>query len=289
MPIIAVGVALYSVATAASVGFAALSAFQIIGTVSAVVGAVGAVTKNKTLQTIGLIGGAVGAVGSFAQASGWLEGAGLTKTGGDAFNKAFTSGSVFKGSEATGAINQVPDVAGATTDAAIKTTSLPTTPAPVTGELPNTLANANANISGVTDTLAAGATLPGATPDAATGLLSSFEKFADKNPMASYALVSTAGQFAAGLFDPTSEGTVAKNEAEAALLKTQNDVLAQQKANMAGPLSQFRPSPVAPQPVAPQPMQQVAYAIDPLTGKAVAPKPVAQGLINANTVTGAPA
>ena len=286
MPIIAVGVALYSVATAASVGFAALSAFQIIGTVSAVVGAVGAVTKNKTLQTIGLIGGAVGAVGSFAQASGMLEGVGLTKSGGDAFNKAFTSGSVFKGSETTGTINQG---ASTVTDAASKTTSLPTTPAPVTGELPNTLANANANISGVTDTLAAGATLPGATPDAATGLLSSFEKFADKNPMASYALVSTAGQFAAGLFDPTSEGTVAKNEAEAALLKTQNDVLAQQKANMAGPLSQFRPSPVAPQPVAPQPMQQVAYAIDPLTGKAVAPKPVAQGLINANTVTGAPA
>jgi len=286
MPIIAVGVALYSVATAASVGFAALSAFQIIGTVSAVVGAVGAVTKNKTLQTIGLIGGAVGAVGSFAQASGWLEGTGLTKSGGDAFNKAFTSGSVFKGSETTGTINQG---ASTVTDAASKTTSLPTTPAPVTGELPNTLATANANASGVTDTLAAGAplpgaTLPGATPPADTSLGGSFLKFAKDNPMVAYSAITTAGTFAAGLFDPTSESTIAKTEAEAALLKTQNDVLAQQKANMAGPLSQFRPSPVAPQPT-----QQVAYAIDPLTGKAVAPKPIAQGLINANTVTGVPA
>ena len=269
MPVIPVAAALWSVgaaytATAGFTAMAAMSTFQIIGTVSAVVGAVGAVTKNKTLQKIGLIGSAVGAVGSFAQASGWLEGVGLTKTGGDAFNKAFTSGSVFKGSETTGTINQG---ASTVTDAASKTTSLPTTPAPapVTGELPRTLANANANISGVTDTLAAGAAPP--VPPADTSFLSTFEKFAKDNPMASYAMVTTAGNFVAGAFDETAA-------AEAALAK-------QQRANLAAPLPVWG--------ALPQQAAQTAagYTIDPVTGKVVAPRPVAPGLLN--TVTGVPA
>ena len=271
MPIIAVGVALYSVATAASVGFAALSAFQIIGTVSAVVGAVGAVTKNKTLQTIGLIGGAVGAVGSFAQASGWLEGVSLTKSGGDAFNKAFTGGSVFKGSEATGTINST---AGA---------ALP-------GETANATATRLAQTQGMGAaadyTSGAGAAAGGAGGNAATdtSLGGSFLKFAKDNPMVAYSAITTAGTFAAGLFDPTVDSTIARNAADTAESQAKADVLNQQKANMAGALPRFNLSPLAP-----QPMPQIAYAIDPLTGKAVAPKPIAQGLINANTVTGVPA
>ena len=281
--LIPVAAAIWSVgaaytATAGFTAMAAMSTFQIIGTVSAVVGAVGAVTKNKTLQTIGLIGGAVGAIGSFAQASGMLVDVGLAKESGAAFNKAFTSGDLFNKSGG-GTINAASGASsvtgGAKVDPSVKVDLL-TDP----GE--RTLTNASGNLTGENVVIDAVKTVPPVIPPPDTS--SGFLQFAKDNGTLVFTGATVLGNAAAGLFDPSVEGTIAKTEAEAALLKTQNDVLAQQKANMAGALPEFRPSPVAP-----QPMPQIAYAIDPLTGKAVAPKPVAQGLINANTVTGVPA
>jgi len=302
--LIPVAAAIWSVGAAytATAGFTiamttAMSTFQIIGTVSAVVGAVGAVTKNKTLQTIGLIGGAVGAIGSFAQASGMLEGVGLAKESGAAFNKAFTSGDLFNKSGG-GTLNAGAPSVGVSSDAKANVTT--------SGGVGdgNVLANPEApkltdGINKITgNTPPTNAPTP-VTPNTALDELtkrvdaldtsSGFLKFAKDNGTLVFTGATVLGNAAAGLFDPTVEGTVAKTEAEAALLKTQNDVLAQQKNNMAGALPEFRPSPVTTQPFAPQPTQQIAYAIDPLTGKAVAPKPIAQGLINANTVTGVPA
>ena len=300
MPIIPVAAAIWSVgaaytATAGFTAMAAMSTFQIIGTVSAVVGAVGAVTKNKTLQTIGLIGGAVGAIGSFAQASGLLEGVGLAKESGAAFNKAFTSGDLFNKSGggtinaasgapsvgASGKADTLGNVAGGSSSANPEAPNLVDGIDKITGNTPPT----NALTPPAPDTALDALTKRVDALDTSSGFL----KFAKDNGTLVFTATTVLGNAAAGLFDPSVEGTVAKTEAEAALLKTQNDVLAQQKANMAGALPEFRPSPVTTQPFAPQPTQQIAYAIDPLTGKAVAPKPVAQGLINANTVTGVPA
>lgn len=262
MPVIPVAAALWSVgaaytATAGFTAMAAMSTFQIIGTVSAVVGAVGAVTKNKTLQKIGLIGSAVGAVGSFAQASGWLEGVGLAKESGAAFNKAFTSGDLFNKTPAT-----------AVTPASV--TGAPAAPgASGSGTASPAQASSNpADLSTLGENqglLAAGPAPP--VPPADTSFLSTFEKFAKDNPMASYAMVTTAGNFVAGAFDETAA-------AEAALAK-------QQRANLAAPLPVWG--------ALPQQAAQTAagYTIDPVTGKVVAPRPVAPGLLN--TVTGVPA
>jgi len=299
--LIPVAAAIWSVGAAytATAGFTiamttAMSTFQIIGTVSAVVGAVGAVTKNKTLQTIGLIGGAVGAIGSFAQASGLLEGVGLAKESGAAFNKAFTSGDLFNKSGG-GTLNAGAPSVGVSSDAKANVTTSGDVGdgGALAGETGLEKIGRVYRADGATAAAAVGgpAVTP-ITPDAGTLVAdtsSGFLKFAKDNGTLVFTGATVLGNAAAGLFDPTVEGTVAKTEAEAALLKTQNDVLAQQKANMAGALPEFRPSPVTTQPFAPQPTQQIAYAIDPLTGKAVAPKPIAQGLINANTVTGVPA
>jgi len=289
MPVIPVIAAVYSVATAASVGFAALSTFQVIATVSSVVGAIGAVTKNKTLSMIGLVGGAVGGIGTFAQASGMLEGVGLAAESGEAFNKAFTSGAVFKGgaetagSVATSAVSGGPagmldsgdafvDSAGGLKDAGAAAETAPvaaTSPVPVSGDPVGPQLTA---VQRLAEEKAAKAL---ADASGANGLWGSFQSFAEKNPGLTFTGLTTAGSALAGLFDPTADSTAEKNEAEAAVLRNQSALQARQMANMAAPLPSF----LAPQ----QPAQNtVGYTIDPVTGKAVAP-----GLINA--VTGVPA
>jgi len=299
MPVVAVAAAFYSVGAAATAGFATLTAFQTIAVVSSVVGAVGAVTGNKTLQKIGLIGSVVGGIGSFAQASGWLEGAGLAKDSGAAFNKAFTSGDLFNPTPGA-----TPVVPGATVSGAVPTaeggaglekaqSALTTAEGSagidkaVTGSVAPPSAAGAATAAGDAGTkLTAVQQL--AEQKAATalanaagenGLWGSFQSFAATNPTLTFAGVTTAGNAIAGLFDPTVEGTVAKNAAEAALRQNEASILAQQKANMAAPLPQIR---------GPQNAQNVmGYGIDPVTGKAVAPRTVAPGLLN--TVTGVPA
>jgi len=293
MPVIPVIAAVYSVATAASVGFAALSTFQVIATVSSVVGAIGAVTKNKTLSMIGLVGGAVGGIGTFAQASGMLEGVGLAAESGEAFNKAFTSGAVFKGgaetagSVATGAPAGGAWQAGDRIDAAAggawqagdridaAGAAAETAPVAATSPVPVSGDPVGPQLTAVQRLAEEKAAKALADASGANGLWGSFQSFAEKNPGLTFTGLTTAGSALAGLFDPTADSTAEKNEAEAAVLRNQSALQARQMANMAAPLPSF----LAPQ----QPAQNtVGYTIDPVTGKAVAP-----GLINA--VTGVPA
>jgi hypothetical protein len=276
MPVVAVGLAAFSVASAASVGIAALSAFEIIGTVGAVVGAVGAVTKNKTLTKIGMIAGIVGGVGSFATSQGWISdplkatsgiGKGVTpfqekmslgalKTStGTAFNAAqATQTATYEAGQA--AIAQ--QIVDAGSDPA-KQALLRSTP----------VATAAADITKTTADVA--------------GTSSGFLAFAEKNPAITFGAITTLGTAAAGAFDPSVGPGIEKTNAETAALTADTALKEQQRLNMLAPLGTFQPK--APTAVA-QATPPVVYTRDPVTGKMRAP-----GLINAyaNTVTGVPA
>ena len=269
MPVVAVGLAAFSVGSAASVGLAALSAFEIIGTVGAVVGAVGAVTKNKTLTKIGMIGGIVGGVGSFATSQGWISdplkatsgiGKGVTpfqekmslgalKTStGTAFNA--TQAATYEAGQAA--------IAGqiAAADTPAKQALLRS--APVAADLTKTAADV-------------------------AGTSSGFLAFLNKNPAITFGGITTLGNTVAGAFDPSVGPEIGKINAETAALTADTAMKEQQRLNMLAPLGTFQPR--APTAVA-QATPPVGYTIDPVTGKLRAP-----GLINAyaNTVTGAPA
>ena len=286
MPVIPVAAAVYSVATAYSVGFAALSTFQVIATVSSVVGAIGAVTKNKTLQTIGLVGGVVGGIGSFAQAAGMLEGVGLAAESGAAFTDAFKSGAAFGGGAETAASVATVETA-VETGAGAGAAAVPVTEAPpVTEGAWQAGDRIDAAPGPVTEPKAPPVTGAGAAPAAeADGLWSSFKGFAKDNPMIAFTGLTTAGNALAGLFDPTADSIVQKNEAEALALRNGVALAERQRANLAAPLPTFLVPNVAniAQPVS----NTLGYTIDPVTGKAVAPGALASGLLN--TVTGAPA
>lgn len=69
MPV--VGVAMVAMGAAQIVG-GALTAIQMIGAVSSIIGGIGAITGNKTMMKIGAIGSIVSTVGSFATSQGWI-------------------------------------------------------------------------------------------------------------------------------------------------------------------------------------------------------------------------
>ena len=275
MPVVAVGLAAFSVASAASVGLAALSAFEIIGTVSAVVGAVGSVTKNKTLMKIGMIGGIVGGLGSFATSQGWISdplkatsgiGKGVTpfqekmslgalKTStGTAFNaaKAADMTVLTAGIEAGGKnfISRMPLEAGAAVSSE------------AAAEPAASVANTTADVAGTS---------------------SGFLEFLNKNPAITFGGITTLGNTVAGAFDPSVGPEIGKINAETAKATAEAATIEQQRLNMLAPLGTFQPK--APTGVA-QATPPLGYTIDPVTGKMRAP-----GLINAyaNTVTGVPA
>jgi len=295
MPVVAVASAVMSVGAAytATAGFtvAALNIWQTIGTVSSVIGAVGAVTKDKTLQKIGMIGSLVGGVGSYAQASGWLEKAGMKATEGAAFNTALTKGKLFDDKYVAKAANASRAAADAG-QAAYRYSELAAAQPPGSVVNPDSAEAYENMLAGLppgenpllsaartqADTTAATlATAENALKPSGPGFFDGILVFAKDNGTVAYGMLTTAGTAVAGLFDPTVEGTVAKTEAEAAYLKTQNDILAQQTANIAAPLTRLRPTP----------QQQVAQNMfNPVTGKPLGSK-VVPGLIN--TVTGVPA
>jgi hypothetical protein len=129
MPAVAVAVAVWEVAAAVEIGFAALTAFEAIAVVSSVVGAVGAVTGNQDLVKIGLVGSIVGGVGSFAANQGWISNESLGISAG---NDAAT---VYKAGEQT-AFQKALGI-NAPADAAKVETTVPTTaPAPAVAPAP---------------------------------------------------------------------------------------------------------------------------------------------------------
>lgn len=70
MPVIAVVIAIVEVSAVIEVGIAAATVFELAVAAGAVIGAVGAVTGNKTLMQVGMVMGIAGAVGSFASSLG---------------------------------------------------------------------------------------------------------------------------------------------------------------------------------------------------------------------------
>ena len=300
MPVVAVAIAVWEVAAAVEVGFAALTAFQAVAVVSSVVGAVGAVTGNQDLVKIGAIGGLVGGVGSFAASQGWIANealSGATYAVGETtpFQKALG----FGGSTDTGVVKPGVVEPVATTSAVGESAppapaaAAPAAPAaapapapapaaapvatpPVQASLP--AAALPVPVEAVTGT----AVTTAAVPPAGEGLFDSFKAFAKANPAIAYAGMSTVGSAVAGLFDPTKEAQKQELEARAvmerqsaATASTAAAAQAQQTANLAAPLATATTGgPRAP-----------VYGTSPVTGKPLTSADyVRPGLIN--TVTG---
>lgn len=80
MPIAAVAAGIYAGAEIATVGIAAMSAFEVIAAVGAITSAVGALTGNDDLMKIGAVAGLAGGLGAFAQGKGWIASGNATTT-----------------------------------------------------------------------------------------------------------------------------------------------------------------------------------------------------------------
>ena len=280
MPVVAVAIAVWEVAAAVEVGFAALTAFQAVAVVSSVVGAVGAVTGNQDLVKIGTIGSVVGGVGSFAASQGWIANealSGATYAVGETtpFQKALGfGGSTDTGVVKPGVVEPVvttPAVEGAASAA-------PAAPAAAPAPGATWTAPPGGGMAVLTSELAA----TGGVPTAGEGLFDSFKAFAKANPAIAYAGMSTVGSAVAGLFDPTKEAQKQELEARAvmerqsaATASTAAAAQAQQTANLAAPLATATTGgPRAP-----------VYGTSPVTGKPLTSADyVRPGLIN--TVTG---
>lgn len=285
MPVVAVAIAVWEVAAAVEVGFAALTAFQAVAVVSSVVGAVGAVTGNQDLVKIGAIGGLVGGVGSFAASQGWIANealSGATYAVGETtpFQKALG----FGGSTDTGVVKPGVVEPVATTSAVGESAppapaaAAPAAPAAAPAPGATWTAPPGGGMAVLTSELAA----TGGVPTAGEGLFDSFKAFAKANPAIAYAGMSTVGSAVAGLFDPTKEAQKQELEARAvmerqsaATASTAAAAQAQQTANLAAPLATATTGgPRAP-----------VYGTSPVTGKPLTSADyVRPGLIN--TVTG---
>ena len=296
MPVVAVAIAVWEVAAAVEVGFAALTAFEAVTVVSSVVGAVGAVTGNQDLAKIGAIGSVVGGVGSFAASQGWIANealSGATYAAGE--TTPFAKALGFGGSTDAGAPKPVVEPPAATVTGASATPAAD--PATVTGASA-TVTGASATpaadpaaVTGSTWTAPPGGGMSvltselaatGGVPSAGEGLFDSFKTFAKANPTIAFAGMSMVGQTVAGLFDPTKEAQKQELEARAEMERqsaatsaTAAAAQAQQTANLAAPLAAATTG---------GPRASV-YGTNPVTGKPLTNADYTRsGLIN--TVTG---
>jgi hypothetical protein len=116
MPAIPAFAAVFAIAGAgAAIGTAASIAtigFAVVGAVGATIGAVGAITKNKTLQMIGLGLGVVGGIGGIASSAGVFGDVGIFAPGGTAATDAASTVGADTG--ATFADSLTPATTGAT-------------------------------------------------------------------------------------------------------------------------------------------------------------------------------
>jgi len=292
MPVVAVAIAVWEVAAAVEIGFAALTAFQAVAVVSSVVGAVGAVTGNQDLVKIGAIGSVVGGVGSFAANQGWIANealSGATYAVGETtpFQKALG----FGGSTDAGAVKPADVVTTSAVGEAASVSAPAPAPAAPAPAAPAAPAADPAAVTGSTWTAPPGGGMSilksevaaaGGVPPAGEGLFDSFKAFAKANPAIAYAGMSTVGSAVAGLFDPTKEAQKQELEARAVMERqsaataaTAAAAQAQQTANLAAPLA-----------VATTAGDRArVYGASPVTGKPLTSADyVRPGLIN--TVTG---
>jgi hypothetical protein len=79
MPVVAVAAGAFAVGEIATVGIAAMSAFEVIGAVGAIVSGIGALTGNEDLMKIGAVAGLAGGIGAFAQGRAGLRPAAMPR------------------------------------------------------------------------------------------------------------------------------------------------------------------------------------------------------------------
>jgi len=81
MPLVAVAGAVVAGIEIASVGIAAMSAFEVVAAVGAIASGIGVVTGNQDLAQLGGVAALAGGVGMFAQSQGWFGASGELAAG----------------------------------------------------------------------------------------------------------------------------------------------------------------------------------------------------------------
>lgn len=119
MPVVAVAGAIYAGSTIATVGLAAMSAFEIVSAVGAIASGIGAVTGNEDLMKIGGIASLAGGIGAFVSGSASAaSGAGMTSAEQASNTTAMMNTQAPGVVDPTVAVQPVADAAQATADAA---------------------------------------------------------------------------------------------------------------------------------------------------------------------------
>jgi hypothetical protein len=135
MPVAAVAAAVFAGAEIATVGVAAMSAFQVVAAVGAIAAGIGTVTGNQDLVKIGSIASMVGGVGAFAQGKGWI--------GGDVA-KAGSGGAIAGATDASNTSKMLEGAAPGVVDPSAAVAANPAATAGVMGATPASGAGAGA-------------------------------------------------------------------------------------------------------------------------------------------------
>jgi hypothetical protein len=147
LPIAAVAAGAFAATEIATVGIAAMSAFEVIAAVGAITSGIGALTGNEDLMKIGAIAGLAGGVGAFAEGQGWLASADAGKTvaaGSEGSNIAAMNQAAAPGVESTPAMNNP-----SAYQAGAETAGLPSATSNITA--PSALANPTEQTSSLFD------------------------------------------------------------------------------------------------------------------------------------------
>jgi hypothetical protein len=244
MPVAAVAGAVFAGAQIATVGIAAMTAFEVVAAVGAIASGIGAITGNEKLMKIGGIAALAGGVGMFAQGKGWLP----SGESGGASNIETMTKSATPGVDTGLASAEMPmaDAGGAmdidmgTTPQSGSTTGTSTLQQNITApasETPNMtqsgsqspgLANAEKNFMPSTGAQEPVSNfMPGAEKSGSVfDSIGQFGKnlFTNKDGSLNKDLLSMAGNFVGGMFDD-------KKKAETDYLNSRNDELQMQMKN----------------------------------------------------------
>lgn len=297
MPVLAVGAAVMAGVEIATVGIAAMTAFEVVAAVGAIAAGIGVVTGNEDLVKIGGVMGVVGGIGSIAQGSG------LFGIGGETGEAASSFESATAASQA--ATEVTPTVTNAATQAvenALPSTELNTlgrgsltdemsaaingTPAAQPGLInqpKDYSAFTGATPADVPKPLPDQVIAPGApavdyakisgTTSTGSSILDKVLGFAKENDKLSAAMLQVGGSFVQGMFDPKNDAQIAALNAQTAAAQAQAAALQQRTAANAAPLPQARAANARP---------SVYGQVNPATYQS----PAVTGLINSPAITG---
>lgn len=270
MPVAAVAGAVFAGVEIATVGIAAMTAFEVVAAVGAIASGIGALTGNEDLMKIGGIASLAGGIGAFAQGKGWLPSDGGSSAAADAGNIGAMKGTAAPGVEAatpvvdTGAVdfgqaagsNAVELGQVAEAGKALDMPSLTQNITAPSQEIASAGSEGLMNASNAKDTLLARKDyMPGASStsvmpgEQSKSIFDSIGNFASKvfkNPDGTMNkdMLSLAGNFVGGLFDD-------KKQAEGDYLKARTAELESQMRN-ANAIPDMRNLRLAKRPIFPQ-------------------------------------